>query len=236
VVVHDRHATVLGVGDIIPTPRYTPTGRQQTFVRTAHTFCVFPGCRVRAWHCDTDHRRPYNHDNPAEGGATCTCNLQSLCRRHHRLKTAGLITPHLAVDEDSVPGADDDHCRGGTAPKDVPDGAPVVLGDIPGEIPPGSIEWRTWTGRRYSYEPPPATPAPADPEIVAGCATLSQRAEHDSGESRWLGSEDPALAHWDRVRRQLLEREAIREARRARRGSRNLAAWKEEDPDAPPPF
>jgi hypothetical protein len=169
VVVHDRHATVLGVGDIIPTPRYTPTDRQQTFVRTAHPFCVFPGCRAQAWRCDTDHRRPYNHDNPAEGGPTCTCNVHPLCRRHHRLKTAGLVTPHLAVDGDQ---------RSGGVARDhisdhISDDAPVILGEIPADTPPGSIEWRTWTGRRYSYEPPRATPAPADPEVVAGCADPS---------------------------------------------------------------
>jgi hypothetical protein len=236
VVVHDRHATVLGVGDIVPTPRYSPTSRQRTFVRTADTFCVFPGCRVRAWHCDIDHRRPYDHDNPGRGGATCTCNLASLCRRHHRLKTAGLITPHAAVTEDAGP----------PAASGERDDAPVVLGDIPGEIPPGSIEWRTWTGRRYSYQPPRATPAPADPEVVAACATLSRRGARDAvadadadahhGAGRWPGSEDPALAHWERARRRLLDREAAREARRNRAGARNLAAWRQLDPDAPPPF
>jgi hypothetical protein len=227
VVVHDRHATVLGVGDIVPTTRYTPTDRQKTFVRTADTYCTYPGCRTQAWHCDIDHRRPYDHDNPNEGGPTCTCNLHSLCRRHHRLKTAGLITPHL-VDTANEP------CGDRLAP--VPDEEPVILGEIPGDIPPGSIEWRTWTGRRYTYQPPRATPAPADPEVVTGCATLSRRAEHDSGESPWLGSEDPALAHWDRARLRLLEREAALQARRSRHGARNLAGWQAEDSDAPPPF
>ena len=122
-----------------------------------------------------------------------------------------------------------------TPPRDLP-GEPALLGEIPGELPPGSLEWRTWTGRRYEYRPPRATPAPADPEVVAGCATRSRQADRDQESGQWLGSEDPALAHWERARRRLLEREAIREARRSRRGYRNLAAWQDDDPDAPPPF
>ena len=50
------------------------------------------------------------------------------------------------------------------------------------------------------------------------------------------GTEDPALAHWDRARRRLLKREAIREARRNHRGARTQATWHHNDPDAPPPF
>jgi hypothetical protein len=57
-------------------------------------------------------------------------------------------------------------------------------------------------------------------------------ADADHGAGRWPGSEDPALAHWERARRRLLDREA----RRNRAGARNLAAWQELDPDAPPPF
>jgi len=44
--------------------------------------CVFPYCHRPARRCDHDHTQP--HDR---GGATCTCNLAALCRRHHRLKT-----------------------------------------------------------------------------------------------------------------------------------------------------
>lgn len=238
VVVHDRHATVLGVGDILPTPRYRPTGRQKTFVRTADTFCVFPGCRAQSWRCDIDHRRPYDHDNPAEGGPTCTCNLHALCRRHHRLKTAGLTTAHLLAHEETEPApeADDDRRSGDAAQANVRDEVPVVLGETPGELPPGSLEWRTWTGRRYDYRPPRATPAPADPELVARCATLSRQADRDQESGQVLGTEDGALAHWDRTRRRLLEREALREARRNHRGARTQAAWHDNDPDAPPPF
>jgi Domain of unknown function (DUF222) len=71
VVLDDRHRTVLGVGDLIPTPRHDPPPRVVRLVGTAEPACVYPGCRVPVWRCDLDHRRPY-----AQGGATCPCNLQ----------------------------------------------------------------------------------------------------------------------------------------------------------------
>jgi len=53
--------------------------------------CVFPWCtrparrlRPDQHGCDCDHVTPH-----AKGGATCTCQLAPLCRRHHRLKTHG---------------------------------------------------------------------------------------------------------------------------------------------------
>ncbi len=88
VVVDDEHHTVLGVGRPVSTPKHDPPSRLADLVRRVHPFCVFPGCRIPAARCDIDHRVPY----PA--GATCSCNLQPLCRAHHRLKTAGLIAVH----------------------------------------------------------------------------------------------------------------------------------------------
>uniref|UniRef100_UPI000B0F2E12 HNH endonuclease signature motif containing protein n=1 Tax=Nocardioides jensenii TaxID=1843 RepID=UPI000B0F2E12 len=44
--------------------------------------CVFPYCTRPAQGCDHDHNVPHGQD-----GATCSCNLAPLCRRHHRLKT-----------------------------------------------------------------------------------------------------------------------------------------------------
>jgi hypothetical protein len=236
VVVHDRHGTVLGVGDVIPTPRHGPTGRQKAFTRTAETFCTYPGCRVQSWRCDLDHRQPYDHDNPSAGGPTCTCNLHPVCRRHHRLKTAGLITPHL------VPPAASSEGRGTSAEEQ----RPFVLGDIPGDIPPGSLDWTTLTGRRYRHQPPRATPIPTDREILAALVARDSdpvdRPHDDEGlsgtarDSRSLGSDDPALAHWDRARLRRLEQQAAREARRARRGAVDLTSWHPEDLDVPPPF
>jgi hypothetical protein len=53
--------------------------------------CVFPWCtrparrlRPDQHSCDCDHVVPHG-----KGGATCTCQIAPLCRRHHRLKTHG---------------------------------------------------------------------------------------------------------------------------------------------------
>jgi len=53
---------------------------ERTDLRDLH--CVFPYCTRPARRCDHDHICAH-----ATGGATCTCNLAPLCRRHHRLKT-----------------------------------------------------------------------------------------------------------------------------------------------------
>ena len=62
--------------------------------------CTFVGCRMRAGRCDLDHRDPFDHDHPDDGGQTCEENVHSLCRHHHRLKTYGGWT----VDWDALTG------------------------------------------------------------------------------------------------------------------------------------
>ncbi|MCH8569871.1 HNH endonuclease [Nesterenkonia sp. AY15] len=47
--------------------------------------CQAPGCMVAAEHCDIDHQIPWPH------GQTTAANLWALCRKHHRLKTAGFL-------------------------------------------------------------------------------------------------------------------------------------------------
>lgn len=61
---------------------YRPPEATADYVRARDRHCQFPGCRVSAERCDLDHRLPYE-----SGGATCPCNLDVLCRAHHRLKT-----------------------------------------------------------------------------------------------------------------------------------------------------
>ena len=51
--------------------------------------CQFPTCTRAAAHCDKDHRVPWPH------GPTNGHNMWSLCRRHHRMKTAGIFTATL---------------------------------------------------------------------------------------------------------------------------------------------
>ncbi len=47
--------------------------------------CVFPTCNKPALDSDKDHQKPY----PA--GATTGPNMWDLCRRHHRMKTLGVV-------------------------------------------------------------------------------------------------------------------------------------------------
>jgi hypothetical protein len=72
---------------------YRPSASVARLVRERDRACVFPGCSMPAARCDLDHITPFNHADPAAGGASAPENLHALCRRHHRLKTAGRWTP-----------------------------------------------------------------------------------------------------------------------------------------------
>jgi hypothetical protein len=69
--------------------RYQPSAALERAIRCRDLTCRFPGCGRPATRCDLDHTIPFNHDNPAAGGATVASNLKCLCRQHHRLKTFG---------------------------------------------------------------------------------------------------------------------------------------------------
>jgi hypothetical protein len=99
VVVDDEHRTVLGVGDLIPSPRHDPPPRVARLVRAINPTCAYPGCPAPARQCDLDHRIPHE-----QGGATCSCNLQSLCRRHHRLKGTGMVNVEPVLDAEEPVG------------------------------------------------------------------------------------------------------------------------------------
>jgi hypothetical protein len=68
---------------------YRPTAAVARTVRLRDQHCTFPGCTMPAQRCDLDHITPFNHRDPTAGGTTEPENLHVLCRRHHRLKTAG---------------------------------------------------------------------------------------------------------------------------------------------------
>lgn len=68
------------------------TGRApSTRIRDALTFrdgtCRAPGCAVPVERCDLNHQIPYPE------GPTAAHNLWALCRRHHRMKSHGYLTP-----------------------------------------------------------------------------------------------------------------------------------------------
>jgi hypothetical protein len=65
------------------------TGELEFAIEVRDGVCQFPTCSVPATRCDKDHRTPWPH------GPTNGSNLWSLCRRHHRMKTAGLFMTEM---------------------------------------------------------------------------------------------------------------------------------------------
>lgn len=55
-----------------------PVAGQRRHIEALYPTCVFPGCRMDAFSCDLDHRRPFS-----QGGPTHNDNLGPLCRHHH---------------------------------------------------------------------------------------------------------------------------------------------------------
>ena len=87
---------VIDLADHVRADAYEIPDRLKELVDLRDGACVFPWCSRRARACDHDHVVPHaqTHDpavtpgsGTASGGATCSCNLAPLCRRHHRLKT-----------------------------------------------------------------------------------------------------------------------------------------------------
>jgi hypothetical protein len=93
-----------GTGALIKTaPRvYQPTAEVRRFVQARDRTCAFPGCTRAARRCDLDHVTRFDHECPETGGATCPDNLVPLCRRHHRIKTAGSFTSTATTPGHSV--------------------------------------------------------------------------------------------------------------------------------------
>ncbi|WP_268777967.1 HNH endonuclease signature motif containing protein [Microbacterium sp. Root180] len=79
----DRILTHPVTGTVLAVDRYRPSEQQRRHLRARDERCRFPGCRMPVHRCDVDHTT-----DAALGGATSTCNLAHLCRRHHSLKHA----------------------------------------------------------------------------------------------------------------------------------------------------
>jgi hypothetical protein len=82
---------VIDLADHVHVDAYEVPDRISERVTLRDVTCVFPWCTRPARRlkpddhpCDCDHVLPHG-----QGGATCTCQLAPLCRRHHRLKTHG---------------------------------------------------------------------------------------------------------------------------------------------------
>ena len=68
---------------------YEPSRHLTEFLLARDEVCVHPTCSQPGWRCDIEHLEPFDHDDPKAGGQTTTANTALVCRRHHRLKTAG---------------------------------------------------------------------------------------------------------------------------------------------------
>jgi hypothetical protein len=64
--------------------KYRPSVALRSFITARDVYCRFPGCQGLATGITTeiDHAQPFNHTDPAAGGATTKANLGSLCRKH----------------------------------------------------------------------------------------------------------------------------------------------------------
>ncbi len=69
---------------------YRPSADLRRYLRLVFPRCVFPYCTCPASRAQLDHRREFDHRDPAFGGATTAEELQPLCVAHHQLKTAGV--------------------------------------------------------------------------------------------------------------------------------------------------
>lgn len=84
-VITDPAGRVL---DVTRLSRFAPTDLAFA-IEVRDGVCQFPTCTRPAAHCDKDHRVPWPH------GPTNGQNMWSLCRRHHRMKTAGIFSATL---------------------------------------------------------------------------------------------------------------------------------------------
>ncbi|WP_340540027.1 HNH endonuclease signature motif containing protein [Nocardioides sp. GXZ039] len=75
---------VIDLNDTVHVEAYEAPDRLRRHIELRDLTCVFPHCQKPATRCDLDHVCPHSR-----GGATCSCNLAPLCRRHHRAKTHG---------------------------------------------------------------------------------------------------------------------------------------------------
>lgn len=85
----------------LSTTAYSPTEGIARHVRAEAPTCSFYDCGRRAHDSDIDH------DTPWPDGPTCVTNLDPKCRRHHNLKTLGLLTTRLRAGPGNGPRAVD---------------------------------------------------------------------------------------------------------------------------------
>ncbi|MBC9957857.1 HNH endonuclease signature motif containing protein [Yimella sp. cx-51] len=78
------HVPKLEVTADTRSPAYRVPAHIRRFVELRDEHCRYPGCSRGAKYCEADHIIPWG----TPGGHTTPTNLQLLCKRHHRVKTA----------------------------------------------------------------------------------------------------------------------------------------------------
>lgn len=69
-----------------------PSRKLRIALNVRDGMCAFPTCSVPAENCDADH------NEPVPRGPTVASNLKHLCRRHHRMKTFGIVETDIGSD------------------------------------------------------------------------------------------------------------------------------------------
>jgi hypothetical protein len=77
----DRMFTDPYSGGVLCVDRHDPNKHLKRLLGARDEHCRFPGCRQPVWRCEIDHTNRYR-----DGGPTCRCNLEHLCKGHHILK------------------------------------------------------------------------------------------------------------------------------------------------------
>lgn len=136
------------------------------FLRVRAQGCEWPGYRARATRCDLDH------DLAWPDGPTCACNLDPLCRHHHRVEQTGWTKTRR---------------RSGDVTRSRPTGRPY-LAAAQGLTP------------LAAPRPPPPLQAPDPLDLLDLLGLLEREQERwqaDPGDPAWEGSE-PSEACDDR--------------------------------------
>ena len=76
----------------LSTDSYQPTAALDRAVVARDRTCVWPGCCRPSTRCEHDHRTPHPR------GSTCECNLDPLCKRHHKAKHSEGVTVRRLAD------------------------------------------------------------------------------------------------------------------------------------------
>ncbi|WP_245822801.1 HNH endonuclease signature motif containing protein [Brachybacterium avium] len=83
-------------GEYLPSASrtYRPSAAMAENLRLIDPVCAVPGCSRNVMTVgEMDHIEEFDLEAPTHGGPTSIENLHRLCRRHHRMKSAGLLDP-----------------------------------------------------------------------------------------------------------------------------------------------